>query len=76
MAKVLRVISTAAIGGALLAALATQVWAVRGKEGSSIAPHRAVYEIRLDRASPGSGVADMTGRMVYEMSGSSCKGYE
>ncbi|MGI9403351.1 MAG: cell envelope integrity EipB family protein, partial [Hyphomicrobium sp.] len=32
--------------------------------------------ITLDRASPGSGVADMAGRMVYEMSGSRCKGYE
>lgn len=39
-------------------------------------PHRAVYDITFDHATPGSGVADMTGRMVYEMTGSSCKGYE
>jgi hypothetical protein len=39
-------------------------------------PHRAVYDISFDHATPGSGVADMSGRMVYEMTGSSCKGYE
>jgi hypothetical protein len=38
--------------------------------------HRAVYEITFDHSTPGSGVADMSGRMVYEMTGSSCKGYE
>jgi len=38
-------------------------------------PHRAVYDISFDHATPGSGVADMTGRMVYEMTGSSCAGY-
>lgn len=38
-------------------------------------PHRAVYDITFDHATPGSGVADMTGRMVYEMTGSHCQGY-
>ncbi len=38
-------------------------------------PHRAVYEITLERAGPGSGVENMTGRMVYEMTGSVCEGY-
>ena len=76
MSKVLRLILTVAIGGALALALAPQIAAKRGVEGAAIAPHRAVYEITMDSASPGSGVADMTGRMVYEMSGSSCKGYE
>lgn len=76
MAKVLRLIATAAMGGALLVALVAQVSALTGKHGASIAPHRAVYEITLEHASPGSGVVEMTGRMVYEMSGSHCKGYE
>lgn len=39
------------------------------------APHRAVYEITLAQAAAGSGVADMTGRMVYELTGSSCEGF-
>ncbi len=38
-------------------------------------PHRAVYDITFDHATPGSGVADMTGRMVYEMTGTSCGEY-
>lgn len=40
-----------------------------------LAPHQAVYDIELTRASPGSGVAEMSGRMVYELSGSPCEGY-
>jgi len=76
MAKVLRLIPTAAIGGVFLVALVAQVTAVMGKERASIVAHRAVYEIALEQASPGSGIAEMTGRMVYEMSGSRCKGYE
>lgn len=38
-------------------------------------PHRAVYEISLDRTSSGSGVTDMQGRMVYELTGSACEGW-
>lgn len=40
-----------------------------------LAPHRAVYEIVLDRSRGGSGVSDMAGRMVYELKGSECEGY-
>ena len=39
------------------------------------AAHRAVYEISLTRAASGSGVGGLTGRMVYELSGSPCEGY-
>ena len=38
-------------------------------------PHRAVYDISFDHATPGSGVADMSGRMVYEMTGTTCGEY-
>ena len=38
-------------------------------------PHRAVYDITFDHATPGSGVADMSGRMVYEMTGTTCGEY-
>ncbi len=40
-----------------------------------LVPHRAVYEITLDQARGGAGVTDMTGRMVYELTGSVCDGY-
>jgi hypothetical protein len=41
----------------------------------TFAPHRAVYDVSLARAAPGSGVNDMTGRLVYELKGSACEGY-
>ena len=40
-----------------------------------LAPHRAIYDITLDQARGGSGVSDMSGRMVYELTGSACEGY-
>lgn len=40
-----------------------------------LAPHRAVYEMKLERAASGSGVVDLTGRMVYELTGNACDGY-
>ena len=42
---------------------------------SSLAAHRAVYEIDLADASERSGIEGMTGRMVYDFGGSSCDGY-
>ncbi len=41
----------------------------------ALAPHRAVYDISLVDARPGAGVAELTGRMVYELTGSACAGY-
>jgi len=41
----------------------------------SIAPHRAVYAISLARSDDGSGVSTAEGRMVFEITGSSCQGY-
>ncbi len=38
-------------------------------------PHRAVYELKLDRSSPGGSVSNVTGRVVYELLGSTCEGY-
>lgn len=37
-------------------------------------PHRAVYDVKLDKASERSGIASMKGRIVYEMSGNACDG--
>jgi hypothetical protein len=38
-------------------------------------PHRAVYDISLERTTPGSGVVDLNGRLVYELTGNACEGY-
>lgn len=39
------------------------------------APHRVVYDLTLARASQASGVNGVDGRMVFEITGSSCEGY-
>jgi len=43
--------------------------------GAPLAPHRAVYDLVLDKASDRSGITGITGRMVYEFNGSPCEGY-
>jgi envelope integrity protein B len=40
-----------------------------------LSPHRAVYEMSLVTARGGSGVTAVTGRMVYELTGSACEGF-
>jgi len=60
----------ASIGFAALTALPLPAWAI------SLAPHRAVYDLKLDAArDPGEGDGTMRGRMVYEFTGSACEGY-
>lgn len=44
-------------------------------QGIVLAPHRAVYEMTLAEARGGAGVTQVTGRMVYELTGSPCEGY-
>lgn len=41
----------------------------------AFAPHRAVYDLSLDRVQSGSNVAGVNGRIVYELSGNACEGY-
>ena len=43
---------------------------------AALQPHRAVYDMRLAGAAKGSGIANIRGRMVFELSGSVCEGYE
>lgn len=40
-----------------------------------LAPHRAVYDLVLDKATDQSGITQLAGRMVYEFNGSACEGY-
>jgi hypothetical protein len=72
MSEVAKVLSGAVIGAVVLM---TPPEALAGPSGIEFRPHRAVYDITFDHATPGSGVADMNGRMVYEMTGSRCGGY-
>jgi hypothetical protein len=38
-------------------------------EGIVLAPHRAIYDMTLAEARGGAGVTQVTGRMVYELTG-------
>lgn len=58
------------LGIAALAALGSNAWAA-----VNIRAHRAVYDLKLDRSSEGSNVSGADGRMVMELTGSSCDGW-
>lgn len=64
------------VKGILAAAVAgVAVGTVSAAEGEIVlAPHRAVYEMKLAESS-GGGVEDISGRLVFEISGSRCEGY-
>lgn len=51
--------------------------ALPGQAGSvvELSPHRAVYDLSLDKATDRSGIANIFARLVYEIKGSSCEGY-
>jgi hypothetical protein len=70
--------SSGRVRAALWAAALLLAPAVAGepvRAGIAFAPHRAVYDLKLERSNAGSGVADVSGRIVYELTGSSCEGY-
>ena len=48
---------------------------LKAAETIVMAPHRAVYDLVLEKTRAGSSVTDVTGRMVYELTGSACEGY-
>ncbi len=43
--------------------------------GIKLAPHRAIYDMKLDESEEKSGIAGLKGRMVYDFSGDACDGY-
>jgi hypothetical protein len=40
-----------------------------------LVPHRAVYDLKLTQSRKSQSVQDVTGRILYDFSGSSCDGY-
>jgi EipB-like len=51
------------------------VQAAAASEAIVLSPHRAIYDFKLGKSTSGGGISDMTGRMVYELTGSACDGY-
>lgn len=41
----------------------------------TLVPHRAIYNLSLERSTAGSGVSNVDGRIVYEITGNACEGY-
>ena len=66
----------ARVGGALalVAACAAAPASAAGPD-ILLAPHRAIYEMTLVTTRGGTGVTAVSGRMVYELTGSACEGY-
>jgi hypothetical protein len=60
---------------AILGWLSGPTLAEAASETTRFAPHRAVYDVKLARAAPGTGVNDMKGRLVYELTGGGCEDY-
>lgn len=58
-----------------LLAVAAEVRAAAPGPAIVLAPHRAIYEMTMATARGGAGVTGVTGRMVYELTGSACEGY-
>ncbi|WP_152339987.1 cell envelope integrity EipB family protein [Pseudorhizobium flavum] len=57
-------------------AAGASVPALAGVEGAAgLLPHRAVYDLKLKDASDRSGIEGLSGRMVYEFTGSACTGF-
>ncbi|WP_208436103.1 cell envelope integrity EipB family protein [Bartonella phoceensis] len=48
---------------------------VKAEEPIFIIPHRAIYDFQLGRVSHKMTISEMSGRMVYELTGSACQGY-
>ncbi len=69
----------AAVCGFLTAlglAAAAAATAPASASGPILAPHRAVYDMALATAGAGAGISALSGRMVFELKGNACDGYE
>lgn len=81
MSDVVRGMLVATLGLALLSGVAAapasaQTPAVAAPASVvRLAPHRAVYELTLDKTRSSSKLSSLQGRMVYELTGSACAGY-
>ncbi len=58
--------------------LAAAAIAISGHLASAevLAPHRAVYDMTLDKAATSAGISALSGRMVFELRGNACEGYK
>ena len=46
-----------------------------GAEAATVVPHRAIYDLSLLRANEGSSLRSATGKLAFEIDGSTCDGF-
>jgi hypothetical protein len=64
-----------ALTGAALAPASAAVLAQPGAADVVLAPHRAVYDLKLSHSRNSRGAEAVSGRILYDFSGSRCEGY-
>ena len=67
-------LGAAAIG--LAAAALHYPAAARQADAVVLAPHRAIYDLKLAKSNGSRGIEAVRGRILYDFSGNSCDGYE
>jgi hypothetical protein len=72
----LRRLTRLAVAVLLYAAAWPGVAAAAAADGVHLAPHRAVYDLKLLRAHGPRGIDSVRGRIVYDFSGNACDGYD
>jgi envelope integrity protein B len=68
-----RLITLVAAG---LAVLAAQASAAPSADKVILAPHRAVYELKLKDSHGSRGIEGVRGRILYDFAGNACEGYQ
>ena len=58
-----------------ISALAPLFFATTHLHAASLAPHRAYYDLEAGRLDSNAGIAAITGKLAYEITGSDCGGY-
>lgn len=76
----MRLLVAAMASALLLSPLAHEAHAASGTTDAAgiaggLMPHRAVYDINLDGASSSSNISSVSGRLVFEVTGSACEGF-
>jgi hypothetical protein len=56
--------------------MATSATSAAPADGVVLAPHRAVYDLKLLKSNGSRGIASVRGRILYDFSGNACDGYD
>src|SRR5687768_14468180 len=64
------------IAAAILAGATPSSSLAAPADGVVLAPHRAIYDLKLATSNGNRGLSGIQGRILYDFSGSSCEGYD